>query len=64
MSALTNEINSITINIEKKQDHHENVYLGKEEKKMNDKTMHQKMLKQIERNLTVQVIENRIMVMK
>ena len=43
---------------------HEDKYLGKEERKMNDKNNYQKLIKQIERNLTVQVIEPRIMVMK
>ena len=54
----------MTHEIERKRQMHEDKYLGKEERKMNDKNNYQKLIKQIERNLTVQVIEPRIMVMK
>ena len=61
---MTTEITTMTHEIERKRQMHEDKYLGKEERKMNDKNNYQKLIKQIERNLTVQVIEPRIMVMK
>lgn len=64
LSTMTTEITTMTHEIERKRQMHEDKYLGKEERKMNDKNNYQKLIKQIERNLTVQVIEPRIMVMK
>ena len=43
----------MTHEIERKRQMHEDKYLGKEERKMNDKNNYQKLIKQIERNLTV-----------